>query len=192
MNNIVFAVVGASGSGKTCFTKYLEKHYGYHRIVTNTTRDPRDREVQDVDYHFLSIDDFNKKDIIAPTKYDGNYYGISEADFEDSLENKKSIVVVDEFGANTLLQLYPENVIKVYISISKDKALEHMENRGMQGRTRFLYDVEESQFREYYLKEDFVFINDFPSALAAKKAFAKFIEQIWDGDSNANADRTAG
>ena len=54
---MVVILVGRSGSGKSTVSKELEK-IGYERIVTYTTRPPREGEIDGVDYHFISRDKF--------------------------------------------------------------------------------------------------------------------------------------
>ncbi len=50
---------GKSGSGKTTIGVELEK-YGYKKLVTYTTRPMRKGEVNGVDYHFVTEDEFQK------------------------------------------------------------------------------------------------------------------------------------
>ena len=51
-------LIGASASGKTETAKYLMEHFNIKKIITCTTRAPRANEVNDVDYHFLSVEEF--------------------------------------------------------------------------------------------------------------------------------------
>ena len=51
-------LVGASASGKTEIAKYLRTRYGMVKAITHTTRAMRVGERQDVDYHFVSKDEF--------------------------------------------------------------------------------------------------------------------------------------
>ena len=57
---MIIVLVGKTASGKTTVANELCKHHGYKRIVTYTTRPMRKNEVQDVDYHFISDEQFNK------------------------------------------------------------------------------------------------------------------------------------
>lgn len=49
----MIVIVGESACGKSSVAKYLMEHYGYKRIVTYTTRKPRDGEQDGVDYFWL-------------------------------------------------------------------------------------------------------------------------------------------
>lgn len=57
---MIVVLVGKTASGKTTVANELCKHHGYKRIITYTTRPMRKNEVQDVDYHFISDEQFNK------------------------------------------------------------------------------------------------------------------------------------
>lgn len=49
---------GPSGSGKTTVANILQEKHGFSRLVTVTTRPPREGEKNGVDYYFVSIDEF--------------------------------------------------------------------------------------------------------------------------------------
>ena len=51
-------LIGPSASGKTEVAKYLKKMYHIDKIITYTTRNPRENELKDVDYHFISLEEF--------------------------------------------------------------------------------------------------------------------------------------
>ena len=53
-------LVGASASGKTEVANYLIEHYGLKKMVTYTTRKPRELEENGVAYHFVSLEEFEE------------------------------------------------------------------------------------------------------------------------------------
>ena len=53
-------LIGPSASGKTATCLYLQDHYGIRKVVTHTTRAMRVGEVNGVDYHFVTKDEFQK------------------------------------------------------------------------------------------------------------------------------------
>ena len=59
MINII-VLAGKSASGKNFVARKLEEH-GYKTVVTYTTRPKRKGEKQDITYHFISDEEFNKK-----------------------------------------------------------------------------------------------------------------------------------
>ena len=54
-------LVGPSASGKTEAVRLLISDYGMKKLVTYTTREMRSGEINHVDYHFLSREDFENK-----------------------------------------------------------------------------------------------------------------------------------
>lgn len=76
-------ITGPSGSGKTTLAKLMVDQYNYTRVITTTSRPPREGEQDGVDYHFVSKGDFNEalmaKEFVEAAVYDGNYYGITYA-----------------------------------------------------------------------------------------------------------------
>lgn len=51
---MIIALLGASSSGKSTIEHELASHYGYDKIVSYTTRQPRENEENGKDYHFVS------------------------------------------------------------------------------------------------------------------------------------------
>ena len=55
----IVALIGESGSGKdTVLRETVQKYPELHKIITCTTRPPREYEDDGVDYHFYSHEDF--------------------------------------------------------------------------------------------------------------------------------------
>jgi len=111
-------ITGTSGSGKTSLGKNLTKAYPdkYVRITQNTTRDMRPNEVQHVDYHFLTDQEFNDRidGMIAVVReqYFPHRYGtlISELD-----HNKVNIVAASIEGVLDLLnKVKPEDEVDIF------------------------------------------------------------------------------
>ncbi len=125
----MIVLVGASASGKTELAKILFKSYGYTKCITTTTRNPRIQEVNDVDYHFLSEQDFlDLKALDAFLEvsiYNGNYYGFQKRDMVT-----KGVVVVDPNGANSIIEYNPNKAFIVYIKSTKQTRKKRMIDRG--------------------------------------------------------------
>lgn len=79
----MIVLVGKSGSGKTTIEKELCKS-GYEKIVTYTTRPKRDGEINSIDYHFITEEQFislkNEKYFAATSEHDGYYYAVAGKD----------------------------------------------------------------------------------------------------------------
>ncbi len=86
-------LIGPSASGKTAVGKSLEKQFNIKKVVTYTTRAKRIGEIDGVDYHFISVEEFEKKMstgfFFETMKYQNNYYGTSV----DSISNDKYMIL---------------------------------------------------------------------------------------------------
>ena len=125
----MLVLIGASASGKTEIAKILIRSYGFHKIVTNTTREKRVNELDGIDYHFLSVDEFSIKAennyFIETEIYDGNYYGTA---FKDASEN--SVLIVDTNGANSIHDKGIKNSVFIYLETSEEIRISRMKSRG--------------------------------------------------------------
>lgn len=74
----IVTVSGPSLSGKTEFTKILQKEYGFNSVVSVTTRPQRSSEVNGIDYHFISPEEYSKLTLIQKTDFNNFQYGVSE------------------------------------------------------------------------------------------------------------------
>lgn len=112
-------ICGASASGKTEISKLMRQTYGYQKMITCTTRPPRDFEIDGVDYHFLSEEWFNvlKNDgaFIETTEYQTYQYGTRIQDI-----HVNAILIVDPPGANAFFTQRPHQDMIVLIQSPKD------------------------------------------------------------------------
>ncbi len=95
-------LTGASASGKTEVGKCLAKKYNYKKVITYTTRNKRVGEVNDIDYHFISKEEFKrleKTDFFFETmEYNGNFYGTARSSL-----CKNCYLIVDYKGLKKFL-----------------------------------------------------------------------------------------
>lgn len=107
--NHIYIVVGGSGIGKTTLAKKLvNSDLNLERVVTYTTRLPRNGERDGDDYYFISDDAFadlirNNFFVEYSTAY-GSWYGTSK----ESLSSEGSkLIVLDAAGALEIKKVYP-------------------------------------------------------------------------------------
>ncbi len=121
-------LVGASASGKTEIAKRLIKTYGFEKFITHTTRPPRVGEINHIDYHFVSLEEFNMLEassfFIETTNYNGYKYGTSYKEI-----GPKKVLIVDPNGANEFIKKSPENVKIFFIQTPKVIRKERMLKR---------------------------------------------------------------
>jgi guanylate kinase len=106
---VLFIISGPAGSGKTTICDGLMEKESLQRIVTSTTRSPRQGEVDGLDYHFLSTEDFKIK-IEEDAFYEyatvhSNYYGTQKADIlKPILAGENLLLNIDVQGAKTITE----------------------------------------------------------------------------------------
>lgn len=106
---VLFIISGPAGSGKTTICDGLMEKESLQRIVTSTTRSPRQGEVDGLDYHFLSTEDFKIK-IEEDAFYEyatvhSNYYGTQKADIlTPILAGENLLLNIDVQGAKTITE----------------------------------------------------------------------------------------
>lgn len=84
---MLYALCGVSKAGKTTLQKaLLQRQPLLGRFVTSTTRVPRPGEVDHIDYHFLSVQQFQSAvqigRIVCPIQYREAWYGTAREDLD--------------------------------------------------------------------------------------------------------------
>ncbi len=113
----LFVISAASGSGKSSLVDAVMKRIpGTERVVTCTTRTPRGAERDGVDYHFLTVAEFERRigtgDFLEYARVHGDrLYGTSMSAIAPLLERGVDLfLVIDVQGAESVRQRMPESV----------------------------------------------------------------------------------
>ncbi|KAL3946949.1 guanylate kinase [Lentilactobacillus hilgardii] len=132
MENRVFVITGAAGSGKTTIRNYLHDKYGMPRVITHTTRPPRENEKNGVDYYFETKDSFSHNHYLESVLYAGNYYGSSYEGLENAWQKKScACIVLDGAGAVTYKRKLGEKAVIIFLKVGDTEILKkRMEIRG--------------------------------------------------------------
>ncbi len=107
MLGTLLIVSGPSGSGKPTLCRRAEAAGLTGYSISCTTRAPRPGERQDVDYHFLTREDFDAKvaagEFLEHATVHGNSYGTLKSDIVDNLLAGRNIVMdIDVQGAASI------------------------------------------------------------------------------------------
>lgn len=162
----VIALFGKSGAGKDTIQNYLcSGNNNINKIISCTTRPPRENEVDGVDYHFLDEEEFSIKviagDMLEHTIFRNWFYGTPI----DSLDPEKvNIGVFNIAGIRTMLEDPRLDVRPVYVQVSDKTRLTRALNREEEPDCkeicrRFLTDEEDFKDIDFEYK---IFNNERP------------------------------
>jgi guanylate kinase len=119
----ILAFIGEAGVGKDSIANaVLAADPSLHKIVSCTTRLPREKEQNGVDYHFLTAPEFrlgliNKK-FAESAIFNGWYYGTR---FEDLSKVQLNIGVFNPAGIRNLLKLKDIDLRVIRIQASEEE-----------------------------------------------------------------------
>lgn len=127
---MIIIINGPSGSGKTTLGDYF-KELGLREIISTTTRPPRDGEVDGESYHFVTREQFLEQDRIEESVYAGNYYGVTRKEVEEKVRDGHSAFAsLDINGVKRFKEIYGDEVIVIYIQVSRTLLKKRMSKRG--------------------------------------------------------------
>lgn len=131
----LFIVSGPSGCGKGTVLAEILKQDNVYYSVSATTRAPRPGEINGVNYHFLSKDEFEKlienDGMLEYANYCGNYYGTPKKPVEDMLaEGKNVILEIEVQGALKVMKKCPEAVSVFILPPSLKELRRRLHKRG--------------------------------------------------------------
>ena len=113
---LLIVLSGLSGAGKDAvLIRMRASGYPLEYITTVTTRPQRANERDDMDYHFISGEEFQKmvkhNDLLEWANVYGNWYGVPRKPVKQALDRgRDTIVKVDVQGASTIKKILPHAV----------------------------------------------------------------------------------
>lgn len=114
---LLVVLSGPSGVGKdSVLMRMRELGFPFHFVVTATDRAQRPGEINGVDYHFLSTEQFEEmiaeQELLEWARVYNDYKGIPKWDVRNALASGKDVILrIDVQGAATVKQLAPEAVL---------------------------------------------------------------------------------
>jgi guanylate kinase len=135
-NPLMIVISGPSGVGKDSVVKALmQRNTSYHFVVTTTSRERRENEVDGVDYFFVTKEHF--EDLIARNEmieyalvYD-QYKGAAKQQVRDAWASGKDVIIrVDVQGADTYRKLFPEAMLVFLLPTSEEELIFRLRDRG--------------------------------------------------------------
>jgi len=164
---LLIVLSGPSGVGKDTVIRELKRRWPeLHYLVTATTRAPRPGEVDGVNYHFLSREEFvdwvRNGEFLEWANVHGNLYGSPLADIRAALAEGKDVMLkIDVQGAKQVKQKVPEALFIFLVPPSMEVLLERLKERQSESeedlalRTRNAHlEMEEQYYYDYVVQND--------------------------------------
>lgn len=120
-------LMGGSGCGKSTLAQKLERFrpLEYHNVLESTTRKPREKEIDGVDYRFLTDEQYNKEkgEYFQSVEYQflPARYGASDKELQP---DKANLIVACLEGFLSGMKRSKENDINVLVNIINDDVLD--------------------------------------------------------------------
>jgi guanylate kinase len=163
----LYIVSAPSGAGKTSLVKALLDAQPQTRVsVSHTTRPMRPGEVDGVNYHFVSREEFLERlehdEFLEHAEVFGNLYGTSQRWLEQTLtEGYDLILEIDWQGAQQVRRLMPQAKSIFILPPTQEALRQRLTNRGQDSD-----EVIQKRMREavsemtHYVEYDYLVIND--------------------------------
>ena len=135
---IIIVISSPSGAGKTsACRKLIERDKSIALSISDTTRSPRDNEIDGVDYNFINEDEFKNriktKSYIEHANVFGNFYGSQYKNIIDHFKNGSDVLFdIDWQGAKQLKNSSFKNIVSIFIvPPSKDAIYKRLKSRAI-------------------------------------------------------------
>ena len=145
---MITILIGKSASGKDAILRTFKRNFGFTPIISTTSRPIRKKQVDGVDYIFVSAQTFKYMiDIGCFIEYrsyntlvngepDVWYYGVQTFELEP---DKNYIVILDVKGAREFIKYFgKENIRVVYIHADDDVRKSRAKRRGSFDETEWI------------------------------------------------------
>ncbi len=130
---IVFSA--PSGCGKGTMLAEILKNDKFRCSVSATTRSPREGEIDGVNYHFLTREDFesriNAEQFLEHAEYCGNYYGTLMSEVDPYLDKGINVILeIEVQGAMKIREKRPEALFVFIAPPSVAELTRRLKKRG--------------------------------------------------------------
>jgi guanylate kinase len=132
---LLIVISGPSGVGKDSVLEEMKSRgLPFHFVITATTRNPRPDETDEVDYFFLSEDDFAKMidegELLEYAVVYQDYKGIPKSQVRKALNSGKNVIMrIDVQGAETVRKLAKDALMIFLLPQSEEELINRLKRR---------------------------------------------------------------
>ena len=180
-DGVMIILSSPSGAGKTTLVGLLSQNPKFEISVSHTTRKPRQNEIQNKDYYFVSEHEFKRlirnEEFLEYAKVFNNLYGTTRTPVIERLNKGKNVLFdIDWQGADQIKNKKLDYKLITFFILppSKEVLFKRLSNRHMGDRT--MVEERMNQFSHdilHWINYDYVVIND-----TLNNCFSKIINLI--------------
>lgn len=133
---VVTVISGFSGSGKGTVVKEIMAQYPdrFRLSVSVTTRSPRDKEREGVDYFFIDQEKYDRmveeNQLLEHAEYAGGCYGTPRAFVEENLTAGRDVILeIEQIGAFQVKEILPDAVLIFLTAPTADAIVSRLRGR---------------------------------------------------------------
>lgn len=162
---IMLVVSGPAGSGKGTVNAHLFATGDFVFSVSATTRAPRPGEIDGVNYHFITKEDFASRiengDMLEYTEYCGNFYGTPRKEAEEVLASGKNLILeIEVEGAENVKKKFPDAVLVLLLPPSYEVQEQRLRGRGTETEEKITQRLARAKEEIYHASSyDYVVYN---------------------------------
>ena len=164
---LLVVVSGPSGAGKGTICKnFMELNKEMLLSISSTTRNPRENEIDGVNYNFITKQDFEDligtDSLLEYVHVFGNYYGTPKKWVLECIEKGKDVLLeIEIVGAMKVKEKYPDAILVFVLPPS----LKELKNRIITRGTETIEQIENRMARamqeiKTIVKYDYFIFND--------------------------------
>ncbi len=167
MEGKLLIISGFSGVGKGTVIQYMLEHYkDYVLSVSATTRQPREKEIDGIHYHFISESEFEKMieqdKLLEYANYVRHYYGTPKDFVIENIQAGRNVILeIETVGALKVKEKIPDAVMIFILPPDGATLKERLIGRQTESSEviaqRLKKAAEETQFLENY---EYFVVND--------------------------------
>jgi len=192
---LLIVISGPSGAGKdTVCNKVIEEMKDTKISISMTSREPRGKEQDGVEYYFVSKEEFeerikNDEFLEYAVVHNNQYYGTPKGKIEEDLSKGKNVIlVIDIQGALKIKEIVPEALFIFIMPPSMEELKDRLIKRQTESKKKILerFKTAYNEINEY-TKYNYVVVNDkvdkavekVKSIIIAEKCRVDRIEEIY-------------
>ena len=165
---LLVVISGPSGVGKGTVRRALFNMQNHDLVysVSMTTRQPRQKEVNGIDYFFVTEKEFKKRieenKFLEWAEFVGNYYGTPKDKVDEHIENGKEVILeIEVLGALQVREKVKDAVMIFIVPPGRKALYDRLTKRGTED-PKIIKERMEKADKEFELayKYDYIVVND--------------------------------